>query len=83
MTGADEGPWADFAEAIFTTASQYGRPRVHVNRIATSDYPTPARRRGYSRLDKRKLRKKYGITLPNLRTSVEDCVRWILDQEAG
>jgi dTDP-4-dehydrorhamnose reductase len=83
MTGADEGTWADFAEAIFMTASQYGRPRVQINRIATSDYPTPARRPANSRLDNRKLREKYSITLPNWRTSVEDCVRRILNQEAG
>ncbi len=83
MTGQGEGTWADFAEAIFVASAQHGRAPVAVNRIVTADYPTPARRPANSRLDNRKLRESYRISLPDWRNSVEDCVHKILDQTAG
>jgi len=83
MSGGGEATWADFAEAIFVAAAQHGRPPVQINRIATIDYPTPARRPKNSRLDNSKLKEKFDIALPDWRRSVDDCVRRILQQTAG
>ena len=56
MTGSGEATWADFAEAVFAEAHARGRRLTRVKRIATADYPTPARRPANSRLDNAKLR---------------------------
>ena len=73
MTGSGEATWADFAEAIFHEAAARGRRVTRVKRIATSDYPTPARRPANSRLDNEKLRRVYGLGLPEWRKSVAAC----------
>lgn len=83
MSGAGEGTWADVAEEIFAVSSLRGRPPVQVNRIATADYPTPARRPKNSRLDNRKLKITYNLTLPEWRVSVKDCVKRILQEQSG
>jgi dTDP-4-dehydrorhamnose reductase len=74
MTGQGEASWADMAETIFAAAQAQGRKPVRVKRIATSDYPTPARRPANSRLDNAKLQASYGIALPQWRDSVNACV---------
>ncbi len=70
MTGSGEGTWADFAEAVFREAEARGRRSTRVKRIATADYPTPARRPANSRLDNEKLARVYGLSLPDWRRSV-------------
>jgi dTDP-4-dehydrorhamnose reductase len=70
MTGAGEATWADFAEAVFERAHAHGRRLTGVKRIATADYPTPARRPANSRLDNAKLSRLYGLSLPDWRQSV-------------
>jgi dTDP-4-dehydrorhamnose reductase len=74
MAGTGEATWADLAEAIFTDAAALGRRPVAVRRIATVDYPTPARRPANSRLDAGKLARSYGVVLPCWRASVRACV---------
>jgi dTDP-4-dehydrorhamnose reductase len=83
MTGSGEGAWADFAEAIFATAAARGRKPVRVKRIATADYPTPARRPANSRLDNAKLAKAYGMRLPEWRESLVVCVDRLLAQSGA
>jgi dTDP-4-dehydrorhamnose reductase len=73
MTGSGEASWADFAEAIFSEAAARGRRLTRVKRIATADYPTPARRPANSRLDNEKLSRVYGLTLPEWRGSLAAC----------
>ena len=73
MTGSGEATWADFAEVIFAQAAGRGRPLTRVKRIATADYPTPAQRPANSRLDNDKLRRVYGLALPDWRTSLAAC----------
>ena len=73
MTGSGEATWADFAEAIFREAAARGRRQTRVKRIATADYPTPARRPANSRLDNEKLARVYGFRLPEWRQSVAAC----------
>ncbi len=50
LAGADEGTWFDFASAIFDAAAAQGAPRPKLHAIATSEYPTPAKRVGDTRL---------------------------------
>lgn len=78
VTGGGEASWAEFAEAIFARAIRHGWPEVSVRRIATADYPTPARRPANSRLDNSKLLNTYGIALPPWRSSVAECVDRLL-----
>lgn len=74
MTGAGEASWADFAEAIFEEAEAHGGKPVKVRRIATADYPTPARRPANSRLDNSKLLGVYGIAMPDWRVSLKPTI---------
>jgi dTDP-4-dehydrorhamnose reductase len=74
MTGSGEATWADFAEAIFGYAAACGRRQTRVKRIATADYPTPARWPANSRLDNAKLKRNYNIGLPDWRASLADCM---------
>jgi dTDP-4-dehydrorhamnose reductase len=73
MTGSGEANWADFAQAIFAEAAARGRRPTLVKRIATADYPTPAERPANSRLDNAKLRRVYGLELPDWRKSLAAC----------
>ena len=73
MTGSGEATWADFAEAVFHEAAARGRRVTRVKRIATADYPTPARRPANSRLDNEKLARVYGFRLPEWRHSAAAC----------
>jgi dTDP-4-dehydrorhamnose reductase len=74
MSGAGEATWADLAEADFAKAHARGRPLTGVRRIASSEYPTPARRPANSRLDNEKLRRACGVALPDWRASLGPCV---------
>ena len=71
--GLSEATWADFAEAIFAEAAARGRRLTRVKRITTADYPTPARRPANSRLDNEKLRRVFGLELPDWRKSLTAC----------
>jgi dTDP-4-dehydrorhamnose reductase len=73
LTGAGEASWADLAEAVFAEAHARGRRLTRVKRIATADYPTPARRPANSRLDNARLLRIYGLALPDWRASVAAC----------
>ncbi|MCF5922337.1 NAD(P)-dependent oxidoreductase, partial [Xanthomonas perforans] len=59
--------WHGFAEAIFAQARAPGllahAPRVEA--ISTADYPTPATRPAYSRLDIHSLQDTFGVRLPD------------------
>ena len=67
LTAAGETTWHGFAEAICAAAHARGliaaAPRVMP--IATVDYPTPAKRPGYSRLDTARLASDFAIELPD------------------
>ena len=56
-----ETTWYGFAKAIF----EVNAIDIIVNPIATSAYPTPARRPAYSVLDKSKIRKVFGLSIPH------------------
>lgn len=73
LTPRGETSWHGFAEAIFEEAATRGliarAPKVLP--IATADYPTRARRPGYSRLDIGKLEQALGHPLPDWRTGLQ------------
>jgi dTDP-4-dehydrorhamnose reductase len=79
MTAAEEASWADFAETIFAVSAARGGPTARVKRIATADYPTPARRPANSRLDCAKIERSHGIALPDWRSSTETVVARLLE----
>ncbi|HEV7326593.1 MAG TPA: dTDP-4-dehydrorhamnose reductase [Bosea sp. (in: a-proteobacteria)] len=78
MSAAGEAVWADVAEAIFAERERLGGGPVAVRRIATVDYPTPARRPANSRLDCGKLARVHGVRLPEWRGSLAACVGRLL-----
>ncbi len=63
FAGSPVCAWADFAEAIFARAALQKRPAVQ--RIATADFPTPARRPANSALDCSRIARIYGIARPD------------------
>ena len=78
---SDEGvaSWYDFAEAI--------RHRMgyscQLHPIRSEQYPTKATRPSYSVLDKAKLKRDFGITLPHWQTSLEDCLKQLTSTETN
>ncbi len=81
MSGQGEASWANMAQAIFDASVAHGAKPVKVCPIATSDYPTPAKRPANSRLDNTKLNKAYGVTLPHWRSSLTQCVEKLLKEK--
>ena len=73
LVAGGETTWHGFAEAIFESAFERGliarRPTVHP--ITTADYPTRARRPAYSVLDTTRLRRDYGLDLPDWRPALD------------
>ncbi len=80
MTGTGFASWAEFATEIFALSSRFGGPSAKVRSIATSDYPTPAKRPANSRLDCGKLKELHGVALPPWRSSLEPCVKRLIEE---
>ena len=84
LVGSATASWADFAEAIFAEAARLrGCKPVAVSRIATSQYPTPARRPANSRLDVGKIAAVYGVVVPPWRSALPPIVERILRESQG
>ncbi|WEK42257.1 MAG: dTDP-4-dehydrorhamnose reductase [Candidatus Sphingomonas colombiensis] len=79
FSNAGETTWCGFARAIFAGAARRGGPSPVVEPIATSDYPTPARRPANSRLDHDAIRAAYGIEPRPWQAALDD----ILDELIG
>jgi dTDP-4-dehydrorhamnose reductase len=69
--------WHGFASAIFDGAHARGllARKPHVAAIATTDYPTPARRPAWSVLDNTGFARRFGYALPDWQTGL----RGVLD----
>lgn len=80
MTGTGFASWAEFATEIFALSSRFGGPSAKVRSIATADYPTPAKRPANSRLDCSKLKEVHGVVLPPWRSSLEPCVKRLIEE---
>lgn len=83
MAGAGEASWAEFAEAIFAVSANLNGPTARVRPISTSEYPTPAKRPGNSRLETSKLSRIHGVRLPDWRTSMKRVVTRLLQSRAS
>ncbi len=79
VVAAGQTSWHGFAEAIFAEAVAAGLlPRApRVRPITSADYPTPARRPAYSRLDTGRLQADFGITPPDWRDGLRQVVAGI------
>lgn len=62
--------WHDFALAI----KEISGSNCKINPIATSQYPTPAKRPAYSVLDKTKIQESFGIKLKDWKESLLVCI---------
>jgi len=78
LSGTGYTDWARFAETIFEISAALGGPQANVNRITTSEYPTPARRPANSRLNNDKLRRNFSIVTPEWRESLPHVVERLL-----
>jgi len=69
--------WYDFASAIVEEAEAAGIPLKcrAVEPIPTSDYPLPARRPAYSVLDTEKIKRVFGLSIPNWRASLRTMIK--------
>lgn len=74
MAGSGDASWAEFAEAIFAASVAAGGPGARVRPIATTDYPTPARRPANSRLAGDKIAQAHAVRMPDWRASTADIV---------
>lgn len=76
LTASGETSWHGFAEAIVDWLRATGQPVKcqRVVAIGTADYPTPAKRPAYSVLDCSRLRKTFGIAMPDWREQLRLCV---------
>lgn len=70
LGGTGYTDWAGFAEEIMALSAARQGPSARVNRIATSEYPTPARRPASSRLNTDKLHDRFGIRPGHWRESL-------------
>jgi dTDP-4-dehydrorhamnose reductase len=69
-----EATWAELAETVFVRAARHGRSQPLVERIATIDYPTPAKRPANSRLSTAKIEAVYGILPRDWRVVIDEIV---------
>jgi dTDP-4-dehydrorhamnose reductase len=84
LTATGHTSWHGLAQAVLTEALKLGVPlRAKpdgIAAIATADYPTRARRPANSRLATDRLRRTFGLFLPDWREGVTRTVREILAQ---
>jgi dTDP-4-dehydrorhamnose reductase len=74
VTNQGETTWHGLATEVFRCAAGHGGAGAHIEPIATSGYPTPARRPANSRLDGGKLSSAFGIVLPPWQNGVQECI---------
>ena len=84
LVASGETSWHGFAEAIFDEAVAAGllarRPKVVP--ITTAEYPTPARRPGYSRLDTSRFQRDFGFDLPDWKEGLREVVATLAHSRA-
>jgi dTDP-4-dehydrorhamnose reductase len=78
IAGPDVRTWCAFAREIVKGAADRGGRLIPVDPITTSDYPTPAKRPANSCLSSERLQAIFGVRLPPLRSSLDDCLNRLL-----
>ncbi|OLU29023.1 sugar nucleotide-binding protein, partial [Pseudomonas sp. PA27(2017)] len=69
-----ETSWFGFAEAIAAQLLAQGRAVAALKPIATTEYPTPAKRPLNSRLDCSRLERDWGVRLPEWHAGLLECL---------
>ena len=82
MTAAGDCSWADFADCIFKASEEFQGPTAIVKRITSEEWPTPVTRPANSRLNCSKLKREFGIELPDWRASTRECVKRLVETGA-
>lgn len=67
-----EVSWFEFVLAM----QEIGGYSCEVKGIPSSAYPTPAKRPAYSLLNKSKIKKAYGVTVPDYKESLRKCLKF-------
>jgi dTDP-4-dehydrorhamnose reductase len=66
--------WYDFAQEIM----KLGKRKCKVYPITTEEYPLPAPRPAFSVMNKQKIKKTFGITIPYWNDSVKDVIDFLI-----
>ena len=74
FTARGETAWFGFAEAIAAQLQAQGKTVAQLTPIATTQYPTPARRPLNSRLDCSRLERDWGVRLPEWHDGLLQCL---------
>ena len=82
LVGSGDANWSGFARHILDTSREFGGPHARVRDIATSDYPTKARRPTDSRLSTAKFASVFKWTAPQWRRSTIEIVSRLVLGEA-
>ncbi|MBB4218298.1 dTDP-4-dehydrorhamnose reductase [Rhizobium sp. BK212] len=80
LAGSGETNWAEFARNILSILEEKTGRRVTVRDIATADYPTAAKRPANSRLCCDKLKRLYGVSMPEWQVSTRAIVTKLLEE---
>ncbi|NKM54615.1 dTDP-4-dehydrorhamnose reductase [Rhizobium anhuiense] len=80
LAGSGETNWAEFARYILSILEEKTGGRVIVRDIATADYPTAAKRPANSRLCCDKLKRLYGVSMPEWQVSTRTVVTKLLEE---
>jgi dTDP-4-dehydrorhamnose reductase len=82
VVAGGETTWYDYARFVVSEALAAGKPLKlspdAIRAIPTSEYPTAAKRPANSRLDTSKLRRTFGLELPDWQSGVEHILHQIL-----
>jgi dTDP-4-dehydrorhamnose reductase len=83
VSGGGETTWLGFAEAIFADWKRRGFKVPAIQPISSVQWPGPAMRPLYSRLDCSKAERVFGIRLPDWEESLEHCLDDLAAARAG
>lgn len=75
LTAQGETSWFGFAQAIAEQLKAQGLPCARLLPIASSEYPTPARRPLNSRLDCSRLQREWQVSQPHWQQALIDCLK--------
>ena len=82
LVAGGETTWCDYAKFVLSEARSAGKPLTltpdAIRAIASSEYPTAAQRPANSRLDTTKLRRTFGLELPDWQCGVRHILQQIL-----
>jgi dTDP-4-dehydrorhamnose reductase len=81
-SGAGETTWCRFAREIMAQSAAKGGPACCLRAIASSEYPTRAKRPAYSCLECSKIKRIFEITFPSWEISLQACLDLLMDKTA-